>query len=198
MSKIAKVFLFTVIFFLIVDATVGKYIFKKFVKKELLDINTQFSQYDEIYDHKFLKNLNSIQMGDLRYKLCTDDNSFKVSCNSIKKQQKNYDIVFIGDSFTEGLGYNYEETFVGIIAKNLKDKKIANLAMSSYSPSIYFTKIKNLVSSGYKFKEVIVFIDVSDLADDILCYEVEDNIKVKRRETFPRAGKILIKKRINL
>ena len=63
-------------------------------------------------------------------------------------------------------------------------QKIANLAVSSYSTSIYLTKIKKLLKDGYNFKEIIIFIDLSDLTDDTLCYEVIENQKVVRRSTF--------------
>ena len=71
-------------------------------------------------------------------------------------------------------------TYVGIIESKLKNKKIANLAISSYSPSIYFTKINYLLSENYKFDEIIVFMDLSDLKDDTVCYKVQNN-KVLRR-----------------
>ena len=174
-----------IIFFIILDSTVGKYVYKKYVREQLLDINPNFSKIDEIYDHKFPKNFNAIGgWGNLRYKLCTDNNGFRTACNKKEKSIKKFDIAFIGDSFTEGLGYDYEQTFVGIIEKKLFDKKIANLSMSSYSPSIYYTKLKKLISEGYEFDEVIVFLDLSDLTDDILCYEVINDQRVVRRNTF--------------
>ena len=174
-----------IIFFIILDSTVGKYVYKKYVREQLLDINPNFSKIDEIYDHKFPKNFNAIGgWGNLRYKLCTDNNGFRTACNKKEKSIKKFDIAFIGDSFTEGLGYDYEQTFVGIIEKKLFDKKIANLSMSSYSPSIYYTKLKKLISEGYEFDEVIVFLDLSDLTDDILCYKVINDQRVVRRNTF--------------
>ena len=123
--------------------------------------------------------------GDKRYKFCTDNNGFRIDCEKKEKNLKNFDIGFIGDSFTEGTGVNYENSFVGLIENKLPNKKIANLAVSSYSPSIYLTKIKKLLNNGYTFKEIIIFIDLSDLTDDTLCYKVIDNQKVLRRKTFP-------------
>lgn len=179
-----KVVFITLIFFLIFDLTLGKYIYKKYVRVQLQDINLNFSETDEVFDHKFPKNFDAVGgWGNLRYQLCTDSNGFKTSCLSKNKNKKIFDIAFIGDSFTEGQGYEYEKTFVGIIDNKLKNKKVANLAMSSYSPAIYYTKINYLISKGYKFKEIIVFIDLSDLADDILCYELNEK-KVERKNSF--------------
>jgi hypothetical protein len=59
----------------------------------------------------------------------------------------------------------YEKTFVGMYADNHRNLRIANLGVSSYSPTIYYAKIKNLLDSGFEFKKVIVFIDISDLVN---------------------------------
>ena len=191
--KLFKIFLISISFFLFLDLTIGKYTYKKFIVKNLPDIDLkELSARDEIYDHKVATNYNSlVGWGDKRYKFCTDNNGFRISCDKKDKNLKNFDIAFIGDSFTEGTGYKYEETFVGLIERKLSNKKIANLGLSSYSPSIYLTKIKKLLNNGYKFKEIIVFVDISDLVDDTLCYKVIENTKVVRRITFPDCFKNL-------
>ena len=53
-------------------------------------------------------------------------------------------IVFIGDSFTNGFALEYEDTFVGIIDKELNKRSIEvlNAGVASYSPIIYWRKIK--------------------------------------------------------
>ena len=179
-----KITIISLSLFLFLDITIGKYINKKFIKKQLIDVDTSFALKDVVYDHKFKNNYNSIiGWGDFRYRLCTDSNGFRTSCNAKVNELSEFDIAFIGDSFTEGVGYEYEKTFIGLIDKKLKDKKIANLAVTSYSPSIYFTKINYLIKNDYKFKEVIVFLDISDLSDDILCYKV-NNQKVVRRNNY--------------
>jgi hypothetical protein len=79
------------------------------------------------------------------------------------------------------VGINYENSFVGIIEKELESKKIANLAISSYSPSIYYAKINYLLSNGFEFKEIIVFLDISDIRDDTICYDLKGDVAVRRR-----------------
>jgi len=181
-----KIFFIIIILFLFLDATVGKYIFKKYIADDLIDIDVRkLSKRDETYDHTLSKNFNGIMgWGKKRYKFCTDNNGFRINCKKIEKNLKNFDIGFIGDSFTEGTGLEYEKTFVGIIEKELFNKKIANLGLSSYSPAIYYTKIKKLLESGYKFNEIVVFIDISDLVDDTLCYKLNTKKIVLRKETF--------------
>lgn len=184
MLKVLKFTFIYFIFFLALDASIGKYLYKKYIRVNLQDINTNVWIKDEFYDHTFIKNYNELAgWGNIRFKLCTDNNSFKISCDEKNKNNKIFNIGFIGDSFTEAVGMNYEESFVGIISKELRNKKIANLGVSSYGTSIYYTKIKRLIDTGYKFDEIIVFLDISDLIDDTLCYKIE-NDKIIRRDTF--------------
>ena len=96
-------------------------------------------------------------------------------CKNVGKTIKNFDIAIIGDSFTEGIGMPYEDTFVGIISKKFKNKKIANLGVSGYSPSIYFIKIKELLKQGYNFNEVVIYIDINDVFNEARSYRILDN-----------------------
>ena len=184
--KFLKIFFIIIILFLFLDVTVGKYIFKKYIVDDLVDIDVRkLSKRDDTYDHTLTENFNGIMgWGNKRYKFCTDNNGFRINCKKKEKKLKNFDIGFIGDSFTEGTGLEYEKTFVGIIEKELSNKQIANLGLSSYSPAIYYTKIKKLLENGYKFNEIIVFIDISDLVDDTLCYKLNKTNIVLRKKTF--------------
>ena len=56
-----------------------------------------------------------------------------------------------------------------------------NLAVSSYSPSIYFLKLKDLLRQNFKFKEVIIFVDHSDIVDETLCYKFNGEIIIRRK-----------------
>ena len=183
-TKFIKIFLISIILFLFFDLLIGKYIYKKFIKKKIPDVETSYVLKDEFFDHKYLTSYRAlVGYGDIRYTLCTDKNGFRTYCENQFDENKSFDIAFIGDSFTEGIGLEYEKTFVGIISKKLKKKKIANLATASYSPSIYFSKLNYLINNGYKFGEIIVFMDLSDLSDDILCYSLVDK-KIQRRATY--------------
>jgi hypothetical protein len=80
-------------------------------------------------------------------------------------------ILFIGDSFTEGLGVAYDQTFVGLIAAALAPRRIEvlNAGVQSYSPKLGYLKLKYLVENiGLKVDEIEFFIDISDLQDELL------------------------------
>ena len=82
-------------------------------------------------------------------------------------------IVFIGDSFTEGVGVEYQSTFVGLISSRLEQHnvEVLNAGVVSYSPIIYWRKIKYLLEDvELKFDELVVFIDISDIQDDAIYY----------------------------
>ena len=78
---------------------------------------------------------------------------------------------------TEGMG-KFDERFVGMIANEFPDLKIANLGVSSYTPSIYLTKVRYYLEKGITFKRLIVYVDISDIQDEVM-YSIE-NDKVKQ------------------
>ena len=93
-------------------------------------------------------------------------------------KSKKHRILFIGDSFTEGIRLNYEDTFVGLIdnALNKKNIEVLNAGVVSYSPIIYWRKIKHLIEDvGLEFHEVVVFIDISDPEDESQNYELSED-----------------------
>ena len=174
-----KIFPITIFIFLLCDVLFGVQILEKFYWQDKEDFRIEHKDYH----HTIKKNYNgNAFFGGKKYKFCSDGSGFKSSCNKTEIITKNFDIAFIGDSFTEGLGIPYEETFVGIISKKFKDKKIANLGVSGYSPSIYLIKIKKLLELGYNFKEVVIYIDINDIYNEANSYEIINDIVVPLKE----------------
>ena len=160
----------TLIIFLISDLTFSNLIIKGSEQKQ-----KNIRVFNEFYHHDFKPNVNQkLSWGGNFYNICTNQNAFLVSCNKNNNENiiNTYDTLFIGDSMTEGLGYSYDQTFVGIFEKN-KKKKISNLAVLSYSPFLYYQKIKYILSKGIKFNHLVVLIDISDLEDDMNYLNIE-------------------------
>jgi hypothetical protein len=109
--------------------------------------------------------------GPFEYWLCTNAAGMKSACHDKNSDEKHFDIAFIGDSFTEGVGVTYEDSFVGMVAKAHPELKIANLGVVSYTPTIYLKKLEDYLNRGYTFKKVIVFIDIGDIMDEALYFE---------------------------
>tara|TARA_B100001063_G_C16692964_1_gene518117 strand:+ start:122 stop:1243 length:1122 start_codon:yes stop_codon:yes gene_type:complete len=135
----------------------------------------------KFYHHTFKANVKyykATSFFNKYYTLCTDNHGFKYKCGV--KRNKNFDIGFIGDSFTEGVALDYENTFVGLFEKN-KNLSVANLGVTSYAPNIYLSKMKYLLDNDYKFKHLVVFIDISDLYDDNTFYKLNKDISVSEK-----------------
>ena len=147
-----------------------------------------------IYHHDILPNIDQIEVwgGQIKQRLITNSIGFRdKEVRKIEKvniQQKR--ILLVGDSFIEGSGLNFQYTLAGQLQRNLgNDFEVLNSAVGSYSPSIYYKKIKYYIEEGYKFDQALVFLDVSDIYDemfikfneqgDILTYE-----KTKERPIY--------------
>jgi hypothetical protein len=128
----------------------------------------EYRVFHPIYHHTLKPNFNSnsAKYLDITYKICTDSRGFRFDCKS--KELKKYDVAFIGDSFTEGVQVSYENSFVGLIDK-ATDLNVVNLGVSSYSPVIYYHKVKNLLEkTNLNFEHLIVFIDISDISNETM------------------------------
>ena len=138
-------------------------------------IERVYRNTNSYYHHDLAKNFSGEgSWGSRRYSICTNQFGFKDSCSSKVNGDKSFDLAFIGDSFTEGIGLPYEDTFVGQIATEYPDLKIANLGVGSYSPSIYLAKVKKLIDEGFSFEEVVVYVDISDIQDEAISYIYQD------------------------
>lgn len=95
-------------------------------------------------------------------------------------------VLLVGDSFTEGMGLPFEQTFAGMLACDWRRQGAAvwNLGVQSYSPLIYGYRVRDAVDKlKVKPRDVFVFLDVSDIADEALSY-VEKDGRVTHADTL--------------
>jgi lysophospholipase L1-like esterase len=94
-----------------------------------------------------------------------------IKTRNIKKDNKNR-IIFLGDSFVEGVGYNFEDTIPGnfqkLLNKDLSNHQVLNAGTSSHSPILSYQRIKKLIESKYDVDKLIYFPDYSDVQDEVL------------------------------
>ncbi|MCW8140657.1 MAG: hypothetical protein KIT58_17290 [Planctomycetota bacterium] len=106
-------------------------------------------------------------------------------------------VVFLGDSFTEGLGVRAEDTFVGKIAEaaGAHGVEVLNAGCSSYAPSIYLASARRMLARGLRFERLVVCIDISDIDDEAHYYATNPEGRVVRpkREGLARLGNWLRK-----
>jgi len=118
-----------------------------------------------LHPDKAVKN----KWGDKVFKVYTNSLGFKdETCKLVPLQSQKKRILFMGDSFTEGVGMSWEDSFVGILDKATPDTEILNAGVVSYSPKLYYLKLKYLLETiSVKFDEVYILIDNSDIMDEI-------------------------------
>lgn len=85
-------------------------------------------------------------------------------------------LLLVGDSFTEGVGVPWEETFAGRLQAALKPRgvEVLNAGVASYTPLLERIKVRYLYEQeGLRFDRLILFLDLSDLKDDLFYEEDE-------------------------
>lgn len=128
--------------------------------------------WDNIFHHTFKENINMKSVGiEKNNRFCTNNFGFKSNCNFTKT--KKFKFGFMGDSFTEGINLNYENTFAGIFEKEL-GSEVANMGVSSYSPKLHLAKLNFFLNKGLSFDHVILFLDISDYYDEAY-YQFDNN-----------------------
>jgi len=144
-----------------------------------------------VYDHGFAPNFDGHGVwGDLRYALTTNNLGLKdASVREVPLKSDSRRILLIGDSFTEAIGMNFEDSFAGQLyhAGQQRSEKIEflNAGVASYSPSIYYKKVKFLLEHGLQFDEVVVFSDSSDVNDEAKTYFcIDDDPKYRAHCTL--------------
>ena len=124
------------------------------------------------YHHGFSSTFKGEEkFGDYTYSISTNSLGFKdKEARVVMPHFDAYRMVFIGDSFTEGIGIPFENTFVGIISDHFTGQgiEVLNAAVVSYSPKLIYFKTEYLIEQvKLKIDELHVFVDVSDIADEI-------------------------------
>lgn len=164
-KEIIIIFLVSFVLLLFVDNLLGYSILKHAPISTRNNAERGIRIQHPVYHHTLSGNYDGLGRNQSEYRFCTDADGLKTKCGMVSNY-KEIDIAFLGDSFTEGLGLPYEKTFVGLIAEKLPQKKIANLAVAGYSPTIYYLKLKDFLAKGYTFKELVVYIDISDISNE--------------------------------
>lgn len=150
--------------------------------------------YSPVYHHG-LKPMRMVEMarwGTHEYRFATNSLGFKDRApRRVPLTSERHRIVIIGDSFTEGSGFGFDDTFAGRIARALAERRIEvfNAAVISYSPVIYYRRLKHLIEYvGFRFDEAVVFLDISDIQDEAsgLMLDDQGNVIERGENAFDR------------
>ncbi len=185
MKKITKIIIYSIIL-LSLDFVLSNLVFKK---KNFWNYDRLLDHYwrvsSDIYHHGLMANIDIIEPWgfNLEKKLITNSIGFRdFTKKKILKIPTRKRLLLIGDSAIEGAGYDYEYTIGGLLQNHLNEKyEVLNSAVGSYSPSIYFKKIKYYIDQGYVFDKSIIFLDPSDIIDELFIkYDSKENIIVEK------------------
>jgi hypothetical protein len=129
------------------------------------------------YHHALIPNRQQTRVwGNIIYPWKSDQYGFRTGTCAPGEADRNREAIFmIGDSFTEAQGLSYEDSFVGLMACDAarQNKAVWNLGVASYSPTIYYRKIRAAAEKlGIKPREIFVFLDLSDIDDDANVYRI--------------------------
>src|SRR5262245_11438279 len=102
---------------------------------------------DERFDHGFAANFDGYDRVVDFYRVFTNSLGFMdAAVRDVPAKSDRRRILLMGDSFTEGGGLPFEQTFAGMLSRAGNDwpQKIEflNAGVGSYSPVIFYQKIK--------------------------------------------------------
>lgn len=137
------------------------------------------------YHHGLAPNFSGTGVwGNGHYSVVTNELGFKANATGSVVLRPTADrYLLMGDSFAEGIGVPYPQTFAGLIQQTLAAQNIEllNGAASSYSPVIYWRKTRSLIEdSGLLFDHLIVLVDISDLSDESEKFMLSSDVVVQR------------------
>jgi len=191
--NLKKIFKYTLylIFFLIIDFSLSNLILKG---KKIWEYEKLLDHYwrikSDTYHHTLLENIDVIEPWgfSLKKRLITNSLGFRDFTNKkVKKIPQKKRLLLIGDSAIEGAGYDYEYTIGGLLQNHLSDDyEILNSAVSSYSPSVYYHKIKYFLEEGYRFDKSIIFLDPSDIIDELFINIDKENKIITSKKPIKR------------
>lgn len=147
-----------------------------------------------VYDHGLAAGFDGHDVwGEVRHRLVTNSLGFKdASTRTIPLKPASRRVLLIGDSFAEGIGMGYEDSFAGLLQRAGQQRndriEFLNAGVASYSPVIYYKKIKYLLDLGLQFDEVVVLSDTSDVTDEANSYFCIDDDPKYRAHCTPAEG----------
>lgn len=189
-----KTISFWVILIVVLDFATGYFL----VPKKIKDIAT-IKNLNNYYQHGFNANTKGTNYyGNLVYPIATNSmGMIDAYCRTVAKEDNSkHRILFLGDSFVEGVGYPYEQTFCGYLTNMVDTQKIEilNAGVASFSPKLYYLRLKYLLEQEQlKVNEVFCFIDYSDIGDELV-YEDFKPVPYSAYEEFKTKIKLFIRK----
>jgi len=113
--------------------------------------------------------------GAIEHSFYTNSLGFKdATTRDVQRVANTRRVLLMGDSFTEGIGMRFEESFAGLLYRSGQEgsrkTEFLNAGAAGYSPVMYYQKVKYLLQHGLQFDEIVVFSDISDVNEEATTY----------------------------
>jgi hypothetical protein len=140
---------------------------------------------DMDFHHGLRPNFDGYAYWDRIYRVSTDNYGFKSEPGRRTNiHPLGHRTVFLGDSFTEGIGIEYSKTFVGLFDSAYPHQEVVNMGVASYSPKLYKDKLRHFHSKGFDYDRLILCLDISDIQDEIVYYGMRAMVDPRERGLF--------------
>ena len=104
-------------------------------------------------------------------KVLTDNEGLRIGKNTKRINQEK--VFIFGDSFTFGVGLEYEQTFSGILENKFRENSFYNFAVGSYSPTVHLFNLEKQIKSGNFPKKIILLLDMTDVHDEAARWRID-------------------------
>lgn len=158
-----------------------------FVYSSLFLNNQKLRIRHDVYHHGLVANFSGYDTwGKNQHRFFTNNLGYKdTAVRTVAPECTTRRILLIGDSFTEAIGMSFEESFAGLLFRAghrlAPPVEFLNAAVISYSPTLYYKKVRDLIENGWCINEVVVFPDLSDIHDEAVSYFCFDDDPKYRR-----------------
>jgi hypothetical protein len=145
-------------------------------------------------EHTLASNFDGYDVwGTIRHQLFTNNLGLKDSAvRVVPAAPTSRRIVLVGDSFVQAMGMTFEQSFAGLLhaegQRRSEKIEFLNAGVVSYSPILYYRKIKYLLELGMRFDEVVVFPDLSDVQDEATSHFCIDDDPEYRKHCIQRGS----------
>lgn len=151
--------------------------------EQAADRQRDFRIAHDIYHHDLLPNYDGWGWwGPVRYRMRTNSLGFRdVSTREVPLRSDTPRVLLLGDSFTEGLGVDYESSMAQQVTDwyAARGVEVLNAGVVTYAPVIYWKKVEDLLEQRrLEVDEVIVFLDISDIQDEAWFYRLSRDGRV--------------------
>ena len=183
-------FFFIVLFYFSFDLLLSNTL----LKSELCYDYTSYKKGYFYYLKKNCKTRNRFKRGFPTTNVFTDELGLRIGKNT-KKNPNHKNILIFGDSMTFGVGLDYENTYAGLIDKEMKNYNVYNFGVGSYAPSVHLYKLKNAVDNNITPHKILLFLDLSDVRDEAKRWVDDEDGIPKRPEGKPHWARNTDKKK---